>query len=48
MLLPENAHNREPEALLNEVQFAQHEIDVEEDQHVAAAQLVSVLSVDSV
>ena len=41
--LPENADDGEPEALLDEVEFAEHEIDVEEDQHVAAAKLVSVL-----
>ena len=42
-MLPENADDREPESLLDEVEFAEHEIDVEEDQHVAAAKLVSVL-----
>ena len=42
-MLPENADDGEPESLLDEVEFAEHEIDVEEDQHVAAAQLVSVL-----
>ena len=43
IILPENADDGEPEALLDEVEFAEHEVDVQEDQHVAAAQLVSVL-----
>ena len=42
-MLPENADDGEPESLLDEVEFAEHEVDVEEDQHVAAAKLVSVL-----
>ena len=42
-ILPENSDNGEPESLLDEVEFAEHEVDVEEDQHVAAAKLVSVL-----
>ena len=44
---PEDPNDGKPEPLLDAVHLAQHQVDVDKDQHVAHHQLVRVLAIKS-